>query len=252
MIKPTENPVILRTANERLKDIYTGLSDLRGVQINALTKQTEVGDIVNKEYERLKGKQNTIDQAIENQKRILYFNDNSRKRYSAYLKMIIIIAITLGIIYLIRVLHYNVGEKIPDIVYNILVVATVSIGIIVIWRLYLSIHMRDRYNFDELKLPAPREKSEYDSDKKISGELGSILGCVGSQCCTPSTLDTPGTKWDPDKGKCVFSSIIAPDGTPSSSTPPQTPENPEDTESFTNKSVALPNDAFEYSQYSHV
>lgn len=251
MTTPTENPVMLNNVNDKLNDIYIGLSDLRGVQTNALTKQTEISDIIRKENDRLKGKQQTIDQAIENQKRILYFSDNSRKRYSAYLKIVIVLAITLGIVYLIRVLNYHVGEKIPGFVYNVLLVATISIGLIIIWRLYESIHMRDRYNFDELKLKAPRTRDPND-DTKGSGELGSLLGCVGSQCCTLPTADTPGTKWDPDKGKCVFSDIV-PTGTPSG-TPSGTSSGTSSgkNESFTNIGLASPNEAFEYSQYSHV
>jgi hypothetical protein len=69
----------LSDTNQQLHKVYTNLAELSGVQVNALTKQTSIMDIVKSENQRLKEKKNTIDQAVENQKRIIYFNDNSRK-----------------------------------------------------------------------------------------------------------------------------------------------------------------------------
>ena len=251
MSTPTENPVLLKNVNEKLEDVYIGLSDLRGVQTNALTKQTEISNIITKENDRLSDKKKTIDQAIENQKRIIYFNDNSRKIYSAYLKILVTIAITLGIVYLIRVLQLNIGSFIPDMVYNILYIAIISIGLIYVWIVYKGIRERDPYNFDELKLTAPHIGVPNSTSSGGMG-FGSIVGCIGSQCCTPSTAETPGTKWDAGLGRCIFAPAnedgllpITPEETqPADSTDLEQP-------SF-DEGFASPNGAFEYAQYAPV
>jgi len=70
--------IALDNLNDQLQPIYTNLMNLQGVQMNAVAKQQDMMNIVDFEQNRLQQKQNTIDQAVENQKRIIYFNDNSR------------------------------------------------------------------------------------------------------------------------------------------------------------------------------
>ena len=248
----------LEKINTGLEQIYTSLSDLRGVQTNALTKQTAISEIVTTENNRLKEKQKTIDAAIENQKRIIYFNDNSRKIYSAYLVLILTATITLGIVYLIRVIHINTGEYIPEVIFNILFIATISTGLLILWRVYFNIRARDNYNFDELKLTAPHI-AEPSSTSSGSGLGGAIMGCIGPQCCTLATEETPGTKWDAGLGKCVFSAALNDIRLPEesmdmlpSTLPEEGGEVPQGTpgvELFSN-GVASPNEAFEYTQYA--
>jgi len=91
--------IALDNLNDQLQPIYTNLMNLQGVQMNAVAKQQDMMNIVDFEQERLQQKQNTIDQAIENQKRIIYFNDNSRKVYSAWLYILLIVIIVLGVIW---------------------------------------------------------------------------------------------------------------------------------------------------------
>jgi len=69
--------IALDNLNDQLQPIYTNLMNLQGVQMNAVAKQQDMMNIVDFEQNRLQQKQNTIDQAVENQKRIIYFNDNS-------------------------------------------------------------------------------------------------------------------------------------------------------------------------------
>lgn len=143
----------LSATNEKLYKIYTNLSELSGVQVNALTKQTSIMDMVKSENKRLKEKKNTIDQAVENQKRIIYFNDNSRKVSSAWLRIIITITVALGAIFLIRVISHH--GYLPDMLFNVLIIAIISISIIVVFNYYKGIRARDNYNFDELRLKPP-------------------------------------------------------------------------------------------------
>jgi hypothetical protein len=208
--------------NNQLSNIYTNLTGLQGSQINALTKQTNVMEIVEKENERLSSKEHTIDQAVENQNRIIYFNDNSRKITAAYLKILITITITLGMIFLVRVIYFHFGSSLPDMLFNVLMVVIISLGLIVCYNFYNTIRLRTIYDFDELNLAAP-PTSDPTATTSPDSDFGSLVGCIGSQCCTLPNGNTPGTQWDPSKGRCVFSPAGSTIATPSSSTPPFTP-----------------------------
>jgi hypothetical protein len=213
----------LNKLNTQLQPIYSNLTDLHGVQTNALAKQDNMLNIVDTEQKRLKDKKDSIDNAVENQKRVIYFNDNSRKVYSAYLNILITLAIILGAIFIIKILYSRFSTYIPEFVFNFTMVAIISLGLIIIYNLYIGIRSRDNYNFDELKLTAPQFAPSSTSPGGF--EFGTLVGCIGSQCCTPATDDTPGTKWNPSIGKCEFSSSLN-DPTPSSSACPTVPIKP--------------------------
>ena len=200
--------IALDNLNRQLQPIYSNLTNLQGVQTNALAKQDDMLDIVDMEQKRLQDKQDTIDKAVENQKRIIYFNDNSRKVYSAYLNILITAAVILGVIYIMRVIQLQFGEFIPEMVFTVMTVAVLSIGLIMIYNMYLGIRSRDNYNFDELRLNAPNFAPPSSTSSPGGFGFGSFAGCIGSQCCTPPSGDTPGTKWNSSAGKCVFSPAL--------------------------------------------
>ena len=238
--------------NNQLENIYTDLSSLQGSQINAVTKQTELIDIVESENSRLLSKEATIDQAARNQNQIIYSNDNQRKVTSAYLTIVITIAITLGMLLLVRIIFYHFGEYIPNMVFNILIITIISLGIIISVRYYLSIRARDPYNFDELRLSAPSISTPLSTPSSGEYGFGSYFGCVGSQCCTPATNDTPGTQWNQSLGRCVFSpagsDVTTATTVPSTPTLPGTILSPNVTNSISSSMVTsdIPaNEAFE-------
>ena len=174
----------LSSTNEQLYKVYTNLSELSGVQVNALTKQTNIMDMVKSENQRLLNKKNTIDQAVENQKRIIYFNDNSRKVSSAWLRIIITITIALGALFLIRVISHT--GFLPDMLFNVLAVAIISICILVVFNYYKAIRARDNYNFDEIRLNPPK-MSDPNKDSTPSSSISPMSTCIGSQCCIIAT-----------------------------------------------------------------
>lgn len=190
----------LSDTNQQLHKVYTNLAELSGVQVNALTKQTSIMDIVKSENQRLKEKKNTIDQAVENQKRIIYFNDNSRKVSSAWLKIIITITLALGALFLIRIVYFH--GYLPDMLFNVLIIAIISIAILVVYTYYKGIRARDNYNFDELRFKPP-PMSVPKRDSVPSSTLSPSTTCIGSQCCIIETDTDPGTHWNPILGKCM-------------------------------------------------
>ena len=194
------NSNALDDLNNQLSSVYSSLTDLNALQTNALSRQNDIKNIIDTEAGRLQSKQLQIDQAAENQKRLIYFNDNSRKIYAAYLKIIVTAVITLAIVWVIRVINFHFGEFIPVIIINILLVVTITTGLIIIYNYYVAIKSRDPYNFDELNLspPAPLatpSPSPLPGSSSISGG-GNI--CQGSNCCS-----SPSTIWDAANNKCI-------------------------------------------------
>jgi hypothetical protein len=191
----------LSDTNQQLYKVYTNLAELSGVQVNALTKQTNMMDMVKSENQRLTDKKNTIDQAVENQKRIIYFNDNSRKVSSAWLKIIITITVALGALFLVRLISSH--GYLPDILFNVLFIVIISITILVVFTFYKGVRARDNYNFDELRLNPPHMADPNATSSVPSSSIAPSATCVGSQCCIIATADDPGTHWNPILGKCM-------------------------------------------------
>lgn len=262
--------------NDGVKTVYTSMTNLKGVQENAIQRQNDVKYLVETEANRLSDKKEVIDKAIDTQNRIIYFNDNSRKIYTAYLKILVAIVIILAIVYLLRVLAKRF-EFIPGWIMNIVILGVVSIGLIIMYNYYGEIRRRSRYNFDELDLPHPPAKNL--DAKAISG--GNLLDasktCVGADCCEPAIIGTPGSQWNELIGKCEYEDAlletttatatlipyITPSATMSSATLASTAMNATK-ELFSNfttdsvlykpvnkdKSCVEPNISFEFSNYS--
>jgi hypothetical protein len=219
--------------NSNLKVVNSSLIDLKNTQDNAIMEQTKIKSLLDNENTRLNTKKDEIDKAYENQKRIIYFNDNSRKKYAAYLKIIITIVITLFILFLLYRFSWGV---IPEYIITILIILTVGIGFIISMNYYFIIISRDNYNFDELNfgtLPLPNKTDKndiIDSSKLNQFNLPTNLACVGETCCSPPTMNSAGTKWNSELGKCLFSPALSTEPTPTptqstlapTSTPTQT------------------------------
>ena len=190
----------LSDTNQQLYNVYTNLAELSGVQVNALTKQTSIMDMVKSENQRLADKKTTIDQAVENQKRIIYFNDNTRKVSSAWLRIIIAITIALGALFVVRVIYHH--GFLPDMLFNVLFIVIISITILLVFTYYKDIRARDNYNFDELRLKTPY-MSDPNKQSSPASSIAPLATCIGSQCCIIATDEDPGTYWNPILGKCM-------------------------------------------------
>jgi ABC-type multidrug transport system fused ATPase/permease subunit len=188
----------LQNLNDKLSTVTTSLTQLTDVKQNALSKQNDVKNIVDSESKRLADKKEVIDNAMETQKRIIYFNDNSRKRYSAYLNIVVTSAILFFVLFLLRVLQVQL-TFIPEFVFIISYIVAISTGLIIIYNVYSEIRKHNLYNFDELNFNGPPTPTTSPGGVDASGNslFGINLGCVGESCCDE------GTSWDKNIGKCV-------------------------------------------------
>jgi hypothetical protein len=223
----------LANLNNHVVGTNTALKNLDVVQKNGLSRQSDIKQIISGETDRLNMKKATIDQAILSQNRIIYFNDNSRKIYSAYLMILVVLTITLAIVWVMRVIKKHV-EAIPDWILDISIILTVAVGLIIIYNYWVNIRIRNRYNFDEINLSPPITNTDDSlNNSDLTGGASSI--CIGSDCCKPATGTEPGSTWDEDKGKCINDPVVT-------TVPP--------VQAFQTMNTVKPVDAFEYTDYS--
>ena len=197
---------VLAEFNSKLSTANNALTKLKGVQTNAIMGQDEVNKLVIDENERLESKKKHIDEAVENQKRIVYFNENNQKKTMVYIKILVTVVIGL---FIILAVYIYAGIFLPLYIVYILIIATGVITGVISINLYFTILSRDNYNFDELKydtLPLPGTVSEEDKSKNGAFNFDKI--CIGEDCCNPPTETESGTVWDGSLGKCLFASPI--------------------------------------------
>ena len=195
-------------------------------QLNALSRQNDVQNLLSYETGRLKNKKKAIDDAMKAQGRIIFFNDNSRKWYAAYLKIILILVVILAIIFALKLLSDNFSTIIPLWILQIAFILTITIGIIVIFGVYAENARHSRYNYDELNMTSPDVEITDPSDSTNATPSPFNMGlpgvCMGEACCTEGT-----TIWDDTTQKCI---------------PIKQP--------FTTMNNISPTDAFEYAEYA--
>jgi len=168
------------------------------------SQNEKIKNILTSETNRLKQKKQTIDDAIVSQNRIIHFNDNSRKIHGAYIRILIVFTIILAILWIVTTVK-QIITFIPDWIFDIVLVLTICIGVIIVYNYYIEIIRRNRYNFDELNNSPPTTKST-DSDVSNASN-GNIMGglldiCIGKDCCNP-TANKTGTIWDETTSKCI-------------------------------------------------
>jgi hypothetical protein len=164
---------------------------------------SELDQVLNDEKTRLLNKKEEIDAAINSQKRMINFNNSYNERYIYYLKIMIVIVLTLVLFFGLRYIGDEV-EYIPDWIIDLVTIIIIGVAFFVIYYTTIDILNRDNMDFRELKLPAPITLSEKESAalRDAAGQRGDLIGtidnstCRGSQCCGRDTL------WFPDNQLC--------------------------------------------------
>jgi len=175
-----------------INNIVTKLGTSMGAANSAITDQTEVISILEREKNRLDARKRLIDNASNTQDHINQLNDSARKRFSAYNNIIIVLVITFGIYYLLSSL-YSYG--ISSVLLDSLIVIVFVIGIIISLYYYADISSRDNMDFDRIKLADPQRKTAEQQRQDTLKEFasGNLMGgngnqCVGAQCCPSGSI----------------------------------------------------------------
>jgi len=225
--------------SEAVSSYMTTLNKSVDAQTNALSRQNDVQNILNNETVRLNNKKAAIDNAMKAQGRIIFFNDNSRKWYAAYLRIILAIVLILAIIFGLKLINDNFSNFIPLWILQLAFVFAFSIGVIYIFLVYAAAARHSRYNYDELKMAAPDTTPLDDAAaaaKKAADDAAKLLGqsCVDDSCCDV------GTYWNPAVGKCL----------PGAAPPASAAGGPAVLQAFTTLDNISPQEASEYNEYS--
>lgn len=116
-----------------------------------------VSEYVDKEYIRLKDKRDTIDDLVSAQKRAIILNESYRKRFTRYMRIVMIIS-AIVVVYLGVFALKKMIPTIPDMVTDIFLAIVFFVGTIMCVNIILEINGRTITNYDELELPPLTEE----------------------------------------------------------------------------------------------
>ena len=178
------------------------LNDLASLQnksiIPTLTKQEDVDKVLEREEERLRDRQQAIDSAGDEQKRLVDLTKNATQRTRSINNMYIVAIVGLVIYLGIRL----VTGILPEIVTDVLNVLVFSITILTIIKMYADYTRRNNMDYDMINLGEPSQmvgKASGSSGSAGAGLIESRIGggCVKDACCPE------GTKYNEKYAICV-------------------------------------------------
>lgn len=201
-------------------NIQANLSNINGANIDS--------SVINNENARLEAKKTQIDTIKSTHDRTNALNESYRKRNWEYVKLLIVVAISLFVILGISMFLRNI---IPDSFIDLLTAIIIGIVLIYAFMTYRTISYRSAIDFDKLNLSNPISTSGDDAasaaNQKIisAGESGDILGAAGvgipGACSGPSCCDN-GTKWCLSQNKCILNTNVCPTIAPTTTPTPTT------------------------------
>lgn len=159
-----------------------------------VTALQDISGIVTNERARLDAKQQNVDLAYDNQKRMILLNQSYGQRMQQYTFISIILAITFLIIVFLLFLQKRV-TIIPSSVYELVMVVLIGGVGIYVFVLYSNIISRDKLDFSKLSQDSPnvinseelkKLQNKAVADGKISNAIvnPNLSGtCVGPACC---------------------------------------------------------------------
>ena len=143
-----------------------------------LSRQDDVQQLLNEEYNRLVMKQMNIDNAVQGRRRGAFLNDNYKQRYSHYTKIVIIFICTLVTIYLLT--NFKEVIPLPDYAINFIMLIIVVVALMMCYFNYMTILVRDKIYFDEKShilewLDKFQQKTMYPKSLCMTNKLGILL-----------------------------------------------------------------------------
>jgi hypothetical protein len=203
----------LTTVSSNLDSLNSNFQSASGNSTAVLTNQQNTKNIVDTELNRLNKKKQTVDSAMEGQKRMVELNDSYRQKYNYYINIMIIFVILLILYICIKMIK----DKFPDIPSFVFDILYVLLFIIFLISMYYTVYLdniinRDKLNFNELNYVSPNQllaNQQQDRQKMANSrnllDAINLSGCVGNNCCDPNT-----SIWDEGNSLCVGISHFSP------------------------------------------
>ena len=194
----------LYSLESSLNNLYNAYTNANINSQTIIDNQQYMAKIVNEEATRLKEKKTQIDDKMFEATRMVYLNENYRKKQNAF-NYIILTFIVFTICFILIFYLKKTFSVIPEMVINVLFIILFSSAIITISNLLIQLYYtRSEFDFDKVKTsPIPanlqNKKSQENNLNKNYGDLLSLNlnQCIGSSCCTKPNM------WDVGSGTCV-------------------------------------------------
>ena len=185
---------------------YTGIVD---VYNKTFENQNTVYNIITTEKDRLEKKKELVDTSMFEQKRAQSLNESYRQKYKYYIH-IIVAFILLLVSFIVLNKISNVLTFIPDVVYDLLYVASITIVGFYIYFKLRDISRRDHMDFSKINTNPPKQLTPEELEQQRSANYNGGMNltpqfCVGADCCNPDGVDNA-TVWNTELGQCVYAS----------------------------------------------
>lgn len=195
------NGNLLADLQGNLNSLYATYQSANPEIQSTLNHQKEMLNILNNEQTRLQYKQTVVDDALSGKIRASQLNESYRKRRAAYMKIMIIICVTIVAYILIGYLPFLSS------VINLVMIILLCISGYYIISVLIELYTRDYIDYDTVNLPPPKTMSSAEllAKQTAAAKSGDLLGtitnpdqCVGPECCDKKT-----SRWSIDLNKCV-------------------------------------------------
>lgn len=176
---------IINKIDASLNDLNKAVQDADKSIGPELTKQQQVKDILDREEQRLKDRQQAIDSADQQQKRMVELTGNAILRNKAVNQMYIVVTVALLLFVGVKL----VAGFIPEVVADLLVIIIVSGAIVMVAYMYYDYTRRNNMNYHEINLGDPADmvkRMPTDSSNRNLLDLR-LNGCMGQGCCAKGT-----------------------------------------------------------------
>lgn len=178
---------------------------------NFLIEQNAISGILDTETNRLQNKKNNIDDALSGKIRASQLNESYRKRRAAYMRLMIVICVTIIIYLLVSYLSkiFPFLSGIAILIYIILF----FVSIVYILYILKEIYTRDMIDYDTLNIPGPKvyTPAEVLAEQRKAAEKGDLIGtvadsnrCVGETCCTEGS-----NTWNAGNNRCEGLTLLS-------------------------------------------
>lgn len=194
----------------------TGTSGTNQYDVGKIvTNQNDMNRILQDDLSYINQQKGKLESSLETKNRLIVLNDNQRKRNIQWIYITVVWVITLLAVLMIILVCKLLPEWFPC---NIIIGILISIGCILTIIILSNLAKRNPMNYDQLNLQSPTlidSSGSFISD--ASGSWG-LNGCVGSQCCNPTS-----TVWASDQARCIkkegfenplFLELVAPTSMP--------------------------------------
>lgn len=177
-----------------------------------LNHQDDVTEMVNRETERLEHKKESIDTALEGQKRMIQLNESYRMRYRYYLRIVVTVLVVTVLFIVIKLVATRL-PGIPGSVWDLLLILIFAISGFYIYFTIMDIRRRDQMNFNKLYFTPPSSKkaAAYTSiTQKSKGKAekttlyDSITGANGQAGCETNDCCPAPMYYDSNLNYCVY------------------------------------------------